>query len=226
MKRKSAIFALLILTSLLSMSAINSTVHVEGATAIANLVFKTNGGGTRPDYGLYIAQYLRDIGIEVDVKVEEWSVFVGTLVVTHDYDMGIVGLTGGGHSPDMRSVYTTNGSLNMLYSGIREASGTIVSIGALPLVCCENTYTTKNRTNCRFALRTEKKPRRTFMKRLNTPKNRSISLLVEGKRRLPTPASKLGKIFSVSSIQALIPNSSARSFSRANRRFTVRLSLV
>jgi ABC-type transport system substrate-binding protein len=113
MKRKSAIFALVILSGLLSMSAINSTVHVEGATAIANLVFKTNGGGTRPDYGLYIAQYVRDLGIEVEVKVEEWSVFVGTLLLTHDYDIGIVGLTGGGASPDMRSVYTTGGSLNL-----------------------------------------------------------------------------------------------------------------
>ncbi len=117
MKRKSAIFALLILSSLLATSAVNTTVNVNGATAIANLVFKTNGGGVRPDYGLYIAQYLRALGIEVEVKIEEWSVFVGTLLLTHDYDIGIVGLSGGGSSPDMRDCYTEDGSLNLFLLG-------------------------------------------------------------------------------------------------------------
>ena len=101
------------MANLLIMSGPQSAITVDGATSIANLVFKTNGGGTRPDYGLFIAQYLRDIGIEVEVKVEEWSVFVGTLLLTHDYDIGIVGLTGGGASPDMRSSYSETGSLNL-----------------------------------------------------------------------------------------------------------------
>ena len=39
---------------------------------IAYLVLKTNGGGVFPDYGLYIAEHLREIGIEVVVKIEEW----------------------------------------------------------------------------------------------------------------------------------------------------------
>ena len=117
MNRKSAIFALLILSSLLATSAVNTTVNVNGASAIANLVFKTNGGGVRPDYGLYIAQYLRALGIEVEVKIEEWSVFVGTLLLTHDYDIGIVGLSGGGSSPDMRDCYTGDGSLNLFLLG-------------------------------------------------------------------------------------------------------------
>ncbi|MHA1199557.1 MAG: ABC transporter substrate-binding protein [Candidatus Heimdallarchaeaceae archaeon] len=117
MKRNSAIFALLILTSLLATSAVSTTVNVDGATAIANIVFKTNGGGVRPDYGLYIAQYLRALGIEVEVKIEEWSVFVGTLLLTHDYDIGIVGLSGGGASPDMRDIYTETGSLNLFLVG-------------------------------------------------------------------------------------------------------------
>ncbi|MCG3221163.1 MAG: hypothetical protein H7641_07250, partial [Candidatus Heimdallarchaeota archaeon] len=110
MKRKTALIALLILTSFIVSSAIMPTT--KGQTVLANLVFKTNGGGTRPDYGLFIAQYLRDIGIDLEVKVEEWSVFVGELIATHDYDMGCVALTGGGATPDSRSVYTEDGSLN------------------------------------------------------------------------------------------------------------------
>ncbi len=111
MKKKTAIIALLILTSFVVSSAIMPTT--QGQVVLANLVFKTNGGGTRPDYGLFIAQYLRDIGIYVEVKVQEWSVFVGELIATHDYDLGCVALTGGGATPEARSVYTEEGSLNL-----------------------------------------------------------------------------------------------------------------
>jgi ABC-type transport system substrate-binding protein len=111
MNKKTAFIALLFLTSFVVSSAIMPTT--KGQTVLANLVFKTNGGGTRPDYGLFIAQYLRDIGIDLEVKVEEWSVFVGELIATHDYDMGCVALTNGGSTPEARSVYTEGGSLNL-----------------------------------------------------------------------------------------------------------------
>ena len=117
MKKKAIYITIFILANLLITSGFNSAVNVNSAEPIANLVFKTNGGGTRPDYGLFIAQYLRDIGVEVEVKVEEWSVFVGTLILTHDYDIGIVGLSGGGASPDMRDCYTEDGSLNCYQLG-------------------------------------------------------------------------------------------------------------
>jgi len=117
MKKKSIYFTIFILANLLVMSGFNSNVTVTGAQSIANLVFKTNGGGVRPDYGLFIAQYLRDLGIEVEVKIEEWSVFVGTLILTHDYDIGMVSLSGGGASPDMRDIYTEDGSLNCYQLG-------------------------------------------------------------------------------------------------------------
>ncbi|MHA1551395.1 MAG: ABC transporter substrate-binding protein [Candidatus Heimdallarchaeaceae archaeon] len=113
MKKKTMFFTLLILSSLLAMSAFNAQTSQAAVEPLANLVFKTNGGGVRPDYGLYIAQYLREIGIEVEVKVEEWTVFIGTLLLTRDFDMGIVGLSGGGASPDMFDVYGSEGSLNM-----------------------------------------------------------------------------------------------------------------
>ncbi|MHA1466187.1 MAG: hypothetical protein ACTSQ2_13945, partial [Candidatus Heimdallarchaeaceae archaeon] len=113
MKRKTVFFTILILSSLIAMSAFNAGTSQAAVEPLANLVFKTNGGGVRPDYGLYIAQYLREIGIEVEVKVEEWTVFVGTLILTRDFDLGIVGLSGGGSSPDMFDVYGSEGSLNM-----------------------------------------------------------------------------------------------------------------
>ncbi len=117
MKKKSTIFALFILSSLIVMSAFNANT-LQAQEPIANLTFKTNGGGVRPDYGLYIAQYLRDIGIEVEVRVEEWVVFLGTLFLTHNYDLGCVGLSGGGSTPGARDVWMEDGSLNVFGLGI------------------------------------------------------------------------------------------------------------
>ena len=116
MKKKPIIFALFILSSLIVMSAFNTNTIAQ-QQPIANLTFKTNGGGVRPDYGLYIAQYLRDIGIEVEVKVEEWVVFLGTLFLTHNYDLGVVTLTGGGATPGARDVWMEAGSLNIFGLG-------------------------------------------------------------------------------------------------------------
>ncbi|MCE7748613.1 MAG: hypothetical protein GPJ51_09445 [Candidatus Heimdallarchaeota archaeon] len=116
MKKKPIIFAIFILSSLIVMSAFNANT-LQAQEPIANLTFKTNGGGVRPDYGLYIAQYLRDIGIEVEVKVEEWVVFLGTLFLTHNYDLGVVTLTGGGATPGARDVWMEDGSLNIFGLG-------------------------------------------------------------------------------------------------------------
>ena len=103
----------MILSSLAVMSVYNANNTYAGVQPIANLVCKTNGGGVRPDYCLYIAQYLREIGIEIEVRVEEWTVFVGTLMLTRDFDIGVVGLSGGGASPDMVDIYGEDGSLNV-----------------------------------------------------------------------------------------------------------------
>jgi len=112
MKRKGKIIVILITLSILVpfYQVQNSTA----AKAIGNLVLKTNGGGVRPDYAWFIAKDLRDIGIEVTIRVEEWSVFYGTLMKTHDYDMGIVSVSGGSIKvPDMRNLFTKDGNLNV-----------------------------------------------------------------------------------------------------------------
>ncbi len=111
MSRKGKIITIILI--LIISFQISFTQEADAADAIANLVLKTNGGGVRPDYALFIVDYLRVIGIEVEIKVEEWSVFLGALTLTHDYDMGIVSISGGGDSPDMRSLYTEEGQMNI-----------------------------------------------------------------------------------------------------------------
>jgi len=56
---------------------------------ITNFVLKTSGGNIKPDYGLYIVKYLKDIGVEVEIKVEENFVFEAQINYTHNYDLFI-----------------------------------------------------------------------------------------------------------------------------------------
>ncbi|MHA1352032.1 MAG: ABC transporter substrate-binding protein [Candidatus Heimdallarchaeaceae archaeon] len=108
---KNAIISFIIIIAFLT-----GTISGENETSIQDyffeLVYKTNGGGFRPDYGNYIAQSLSEIGIKVNVIVEEWIVFVGTLLNTHDFDLCFVGLVGG-NDPDMTNLFSEKGSLNM-----------------------------------------------------------------------------------------------------------------
>jgi len=110
---KKLYLVFIIISLIFSSSVLNSKLGQADSVIDVDIVFKTNGGGVRPDYGLYIAQYLSVIGINVQVIVEEWTAFIETLLVTRDFDIGIVGLSGGGASPDMRDVYGEDGSLNM-----------------------------------------------------------------------------------------------------------------
>ncbi|MBY9001928.1 MAG: hypothetical protein KGD64_13500, partial [Candidatus Heimdallarchaeota archaeon] len=68
------------------------TVHFSNGDVepIAFLTLKASGGGVHPDYGLYIADYLRQIGIEVEVRVADWTVYPGAPCCTFDYDLGII----------------------------------------------------------------------------------------------------------------------------------------
>jgi len=91
MKLKSKISSAL----LFSIVILGATLpqHVEGVIAPGSIVIRTNGGGIYPDYALYIAQFLAtlfdDWGLSFEVRAQEWTVFMGTLYYTHDYDLAI-----------------------------------------------------------------------------------------------------------------------------------------
>jgi len=115
-KKNILILSLIILSMFFFSTSLNLDKAVVGYNITEfriSLVLKTNGGGTRPDICLYIASYLSEIGIDVEVKVEEWTIFIGTLLLIRDFDLAFVGLAGGGASPDMRDIYTEDGSLNI-----------------------------------------------------------------------------------------------------------------
>ncbi|MBY9001513.1 MAG: hypothetical protein KGD64_11390, partial [Candidatus Heimdallarchaeota archaeon] len=111
MRRKIAISVIFYL--LLTFSAIN----VAGEDTIEpffNLVIRTAGGGFYSDYGLYIAQYLREIGIELEVKVDEWFWPYNPFnpYVLNDFDMTFSAFSDL-KTQDMRDYYTEEGELNL-----------------------------------------------------------------------------------------------------------------
>jgi ABC-type transport system substrate-binding protein len=124
--RREKWFALVLVLSLVT--SLSDVTESEIVTPdIGDLVLRTNGAGVRPDLGLFIAQYLRDIGFDVEVKIQEWITFSGVLCCSSTFDLGILEFNAGyyafgnnrypryitGSSPDMRALYTENGSMNI-----------------------------------------------------------------------------------------------------------------
>ncbi len=103
-----------VILSLFAVSAIAvQPAKTNAVDPFFTLVFKTNGGGVRPDYGNFLKQHLARIGINVDVIVQDWPTFVGELIAYRDFDICYVALTGGGADPDFTGVFNENGSLNL-----------------------------------------------------------------------------------------------------------------
>lgn len=82
----------------------------------ANLIIKTTGGGTYPDYSLFIGQYLRDIGIDIEVKVYEWPVFYGHELPSRDFDLAIIDINYDQFNPLPSLFFSLEGSRNYFFS--------------------------------------------------------------------------------------------------------------
>ncbi|MHA1556922.1 MAG: ABC transporter substrate-binding protein [Candidatus Heimdallarchaeota archaeon] len=116
MKRKGLsllVIYLFLLTVIGTCFVSDDIPNAKGVDPYFTLVFKTNGGGVRPDYGNFLKQYLARIGINIDIIVQDWPTFVGELVAYRDFDICYVALTGGGADPDFTGIYNENGSLNL-----------------------------------------------------------------------------------------------------------------
>ncbi|RLI69747.1 MAG: hypothetical protein DRO63_00230 [Candidatus Gerdarchaeota archaeon] len=112
-KVKSAILVGVMLSLFVASSFAVNPVKTKSIEPFFTLVFKTNQGGVRPDYGNFLKQHLARIGIDVNVVVQDWPTFVAELIVFRDFDICYVGLSGGGADPDFTGVYNENGSLNL-----------------------------------------------------------------------------------------------------------------
>ncbi|MHA1555603.1 MAG: hypothetical protein ACTSPM_01580, partial [Candidatus Heimdallarchaeota archaeon] len=89
-----------------------NTSKVDAIEPYFTLVFRTNGGGVRPDYGNLLKQHLARIGIFVDVVINPWPMYDahGPII---NWDICYIALSGSGADPDFTGVYNENGSLNL-----------------------------------------------------------------------------------------------------------------
>ncbi|MHA1434418.1 MAG: ABC transporter substrate-binding protein, partial [Candidatus Heimdallarchaeota archaeon] len=112
-KIKSTVLVSVIMAIFVASAFANSPAETEAVDSFFTLVFKTNSGGVRPDYGNFLKQHAARIGINVDVIIQDWPTFVGELIAFRNFDICYVALTGGGADPDFSGVYDENGSLNL-----------------------------------------------------------------------------------------------------------------
>ncbi len=110
-KGYSLLLVVLVLTSFCYIYLNTNTV--ESKAPFFTLVFKTNGGGVRPDYGYLLRDQLARIGINLEVIIQDWPTFVGELLVYRDFDICYTDLSGRSADPDFTGVYNENGSLNL-----------------------------------------------------------------------------------------------------------------
>ncbi|HUT82711.1 MAG TPA: ABC transporter substrate-binding protein [Candidatus Bathyarchaeia archaeon] len=110
--KKMVIFGVILTVFIVNIVSIQP-LETNGIDPLFTLVFKTNGGGQRPDYGNMLKQYLARIGIDVNVIIQDWPTFIGELIAFRDFDICYVGFSGGGADPDFTGVYDENGSLNL-----------------------------------------------------------------------------------------------------------------
>ncbi|MHA1243780.1 MAG: hypothetical protein ACTSP7_04305, partial [Candidatus Heimdallarchaeota archaeon] len=112
-KIKSTVLVGVIMAIFVASAFANTPAETKAVDPFFTLVFKTNSGGVRPDYGNFLKQHCARIGINLDVIVQDWPTFVGELIAFRNFDICYVSLNGGGADPDFSGVYDENGSLNL-----------------------------------------------------------------------------------------------------------------
>ncbi|MHA1186251.1 MAG: ABC transporter substrate-binding protein [Candidatus Heimdallarchaeota archaeon] len=112
-KAKSTILISVIITIFVTSAIAIEPMQTGAIKPYFTLVFKTNSGGVRPDYGNFLQQQCARIGIKIDVIITWWGNWLGELIAFRDFDICYVALSGGGADPDFTGVYNENGSLNV-----------------------------------------------------------------------------------------------------------------
>lgn len=65
------------------------------------------------DYFNFFKQQLARCGIQLDIRVVDWSTYINEILIQRNFDITYIGLYGGGLDPDFTGIYNENGSLNI-----------------------------------------------------------------------------------------------------------------
>lgn len=112
MRRKKIVCAIIIValfsTSLIQAQSINQSGPFFTLTILVT-------SGKAFDYGVYIVKYLKDINIDARIKVWNYDCNIPNSYpkINKDWDLAVCSYKGGGKSPDMRDLFTENGSQNI-----------------------------------------------------------------------------------------------------------------
>ncbi|MHA1405886.1 MAG: ABC transporter substrate-binding protein [Candidatus Heimdallarchaeaceae archaeon] len=112
-KKKNFISALvMIFLFLFSVFFISSTISAAKIETIATLILLTNRTANSPPYEETIQDFLSEINIKVLISDVTWAEFQNRLLEDRNWDLALIGLSTT-YSPDMRVLYTKDGSLNI-----------------------------------------------------------------------------------------------------------------
>ncbi|MCE7748264.1 MAG: hypothetical protein GPJ51_07695 [Candidatus Heimdallarchaeota archaeon] len=106
------VYSATLLLCLITITSAANGYPMKEVTCPCTIVLKTNGGGIYPDYGLYVKEQLRELDLSIEVRIEEWTVFVGTLCLTHDFDIGIRRIDFSLLEPDPTSYFNMEDNTN------------------------------------------------------------------------------------------------------------------
>ncbi|MCG3226397.1 MAG: hypothetical protein H7645_05705 [Candidatus Heimdallarchaeota archaeon] len=103
-----------VIIALLFSTALVQACNINQAESFFTLTILVTPGDAF-DYGMYIANYLREINIDSRIKVFDYDCNIPNTYpkINRDWDLAICSFSGGGISPDLRALYTEIGSLNI-----------------------------------------------------------------------------------------------------------------
>lgn len=70
------------------------------------------GNKRREQISIITQQYLKDIGIQIDVQAEEWNAYLERVTGTHNVDMYVLGWTGGSDPYSFKNIMSSTGGQN------------------------------------------------------------------------------------------------------------------
>jgi ABC-type transport system substrate-binding protein len=109
MRREIAISVIFYL--IITFSIVN-VVGEETVEPFFTLVLRTSEGENYPDYGLYVAQYLQEINIDLEVKIDSGGIYRFNPYLMDDFDITLSAFSDL-KTHDMRDYYTEEGMFNL-----------------------------------------------------------------------------------------------------------------
>lgn len=104
----------MVISIIITIFAANITVIHPLKTEAASYHFTLEAlAHQQTDYFNFFKQQLARVAIQLDIRVVDWSTYIGELLFFRNFDLTYIGLSRGGLDPDFTGVYNENGSLNI-----------------------------------------------------------------------------------------------------------------